>query len=633
MRDCNKTTRLTSLTIIRDDDDKALKAKCETNCEIRGARQGFKMKKNYLKIIFAGMVIFILQSCLESTVNRTLSSGSSSPSSQPNIGLHITNACTCKNGVLTDGSISCGDLHCSDSNNFANKNMSYLTLTIGKDIYNPVSKESGNSFIPTKPLVSVCTANGYKCRIKIDEQYVVQVNGPDGYILEDRVDTKYVTVPSQQNQALITAEAADRSIVRLNDQLKKPINTITFEILKNNPQENKYEVEWSSTETPSLSIYRGDGKLKTVVPFNAYTCSRAHYIANSSGGGSAGFTMEMFNFTSEMPRYYFTPPYQQQNQSWPFICHQHGTTPTYVNPSNGSIEATINWNVSSPSLPEISNGNIYAETPGQNPAYPRLNGIFTGISLWGLDSDNFNISNEALALRLTFDIDRRVYTNFMNNSNNGEWIEAPIFSEFTFDRVPDPTIGVGASGQLQLHIAPEVRYIMEPQPQGTIAGPRYSYRCPTKDDLTASDDGRLASIASVLKNEFGILRYETKPFFAACANGKNLGGGVVTNRRVIYLSYDDIKALMLDNGLSPANIEEYLFGQTPSASFQFKLNQLYAKKQPQAIVNPNSTDVSTMNFRLVSPYVIYNTDQCYTNNYNENENAGLVFGCYPVKLN
>lgn len=592
--------------------------------------KGFKMKlQKTLSYLINITLLFVIVSCSDNGSNRSASSNGISPGLTSQSGVHILSACSCKNGVLVDGTEGCNNAMCiGDSKTFAN-----ISVTIGKDIYNPIYKANGKTFSTLTPLKSVCGSIGYKCQIKIDETYIIK----NGDTLEEKIETKKYSVLTTSSTTPIVSDAPDRSIIRLNDLLRKASNKITFEILFKDIDATEYEVVHQSIETPTMNTFKGDGFIDPALNKNlyGYNCAYVHVVANGTGGTYNRVTMETFNYqNSDMPQYIY-----KAGQSWPFLCHEH------IPPVDSSGAPVIKWvGLTGTSAPVLNNTQYY-ETLNP-PFFPRLNTINTGISFWGgtgIDSSDFSITFDALIHGINFDIERRIYSDFIKKENNGEWIEGPIFSQFKYLRVPDATPIIDPTGNKLMNI-PLVNggYFMEPQPESSSSGPRYTYKCPSKDALNASSEGRLASIKKVLSSPNQLLRYETKPFFAACAAGSKISSAELPTqyspfRRVIYLSYDDILKILQTNNpnKSKEDIDELLFGEAIPSNLQFSLNDHFKLKRSMNLTTPNETDFINSTFRLVSPTVV-NEDQmdCAPSSANsaESQSSGYVFGCYPIEI-
>jgi hypothetical protein len=582
-------------------------------------------------LMFILIILISLTSCFDSGSNRSSSSNPVTPGlNAPANGVHILSACSCKNGVLVDGTEGCANSTCLlESGTFTE-----LTVSIGKDIFNPIFKANGKTFNAQSLLKSVCElSKGYKCQIRVEESYVHPSSDKNVYELKQSNPPPY-PVMTTSSSAKIVSDATDRGIIRLNSTIiSKAMNLISFEILFKDETfggDTKHEVVHTSEEKPQINVYKGDGKIDSgqKSDLNAYNCIFAQRYQPQNSNPIPAFSMETFHYENNlMPLYY----YELSGNSWPFLCHQ-----------NISGAPLISWNVAywRPSL------NLYERSA--SPLFPRLNSYFTGISFWGGQGSDLNDFSESYEARyesegaLYFDIERRIMDQFKKKESNGEWIQYPIFSRFSYLKVPDRTpVTIGGSERIALPKS-YGGYYMQPQPESSTIGPRYTYKCPSKDMLLASDDGRIGSIKKVLSSANGTLEYHTKPFFAACADVSRLNpiGNETFNspmRRIIYLTYDDLVKIFKANNPNMAieQIDQILFGEAESVTYEFTLKQHFKLKTGLEILSPNSTDIDKLKFRLVTPAVVSEEDgNCSPSQAIENENStwGYVFGCYPEAL-
>lgn len=574
------------------------------------------------------MLTLIIQSC-DLANNRLISSSSNSISKGVKAlpdGLNIASACLCKNGNLIDGSESCAKASCIDSNLLKNKdkNITYLSITLGKDISTPIWKANGKTFSSTTPLKSVCTLSNYKCLVSIDGiEYLVK----NGVIEETPTVTNQKVSVTSTNLILNFPESSTMEIV----SLKKPSNLLKFEILFKDESAKDFTTIHTSNEV-ELSIYQGDGKLSpsSLEKFYAYSCIQVH------DAGVGIYTLETFNFSAPIktteanvlgPIYEYKNPIISNGypirQAWPFICHV-----------NSSL-LPVFWQKETPSAPTII-GNLIEKTGVTQ--YTRLNKFHTKINFWYGDQNDFKETPEAKLEYLNYDIERRAFNHFKKNKNNGDWINQIIFSEMRYNLVPNPSLQPFSPNQVGLKIEQESqRFIMEPQPVDDVLADRYNYRCPTQEQLETAEEGRLASIKYILSSDTKRLQFETKPFFVACANGVSYpdtqGVYKQTERKIFFITMDDIKAILSKRGSKSSDIvERNLLGSSNSNSpFVFTLEELYQSRNQTFLPNEASSNNPNMSFTIVSPTIMSpGTTTC--NNNNLKPHIGYVYGCYPVEI-
>lgn len=551
-----------------------------------------RMKVNN-SIIFL-LCLLVFQGCLPSGVNRRDVLPSPSPLTEG--GLTILSACACENGTVIDGGPSC-NVQCVSSSSEPNKVITYLNVSLGFEIVNKIYKDNPKNFAVDKPLKSICDNVNYKCELALKESFLDSDNKWTDL-------SRTLKVSSSAQAALITSDSSSKSVIKMTG-LKHPVTEIDVQILFESA------VIHETDKSVTINKFIGDGILlpQAIQPLNSYSCLMAHKVTDTV----FKTTLESYHYTTVIPQYFFVNPLVDTPPStWAFLCH---TNPLYVN---------MQWILTGkyPSLPEP-----YLEVQGSSPL-PRLNAIDTGIKFWGNDEKDFAKTQDS-ENAITYDIERRVYIDYMKNPRNAdEWGKFPIFSLLIEKIQPKAKIEYDQSGRpLLLPEFINVGYYMEPQPFDSYLTARKSFRCPSKLDLESSDEGRLASIKKVLSSASGLLKYSTKPFFAACADGIILGAQqngapIYANRKIIYVSYDDLKkmnfsdaAIFSDNYVSPVNFTLKQYYDSKGIPFDSKM----------------ANDKDSLGFKLVRRSVSLNNSQsCNDPDPYNSVKDGMIYGCYPV---
>lgn len=550
---------------------------------------------HFILIVF---YLFALQSCIDSAGNRR-SIKSTGGLSSIESGIQIQNACVCNNGSVIDGGPSCS-IACTTTQG-DKRNIALLDLTLGRDIIQKTSIILSNTFSTSMPLKSICDGQIYKCQLAVKE-----ISYDDQGQLKEV--ERNLTVSSQTGSIL--SDSSSKSVVKMIG-LSKPKTEIGFKILFEN------EEVFLSEKSAFLNLYKGDGILdpKAVLPFNSYTCLMAHKIADNKFKTS----LETYHYTTKIPQYFYQNPAPGSPPStWAFLCHN--------NPSFNTM-----WDFSN-NFPSLGTD---VEVPGPQP-FPRLNAIYSGITLWGQDDLDFSpfIDTEH---GLNFDIERRIFEDYIKNPKNHEvdWEKNSIFSLFIENLKPEETIYIGADQRPIIKPVPaKMGYFMQPQPIDSFQTLRKSFKCPTRSNLEASDEGRLASIKKILSSSSGLLKYTTKPFFAACANGITLTSqqnglpATFSNRRIIYVTYDDLKKM------NPNWTDEDIFSSTYQSSITFTLKQYYDSKGVSFNDKKTMVDMGdNLRFTLVRRSVSQNNSQnCSDPDPADTIGDGFIYGCYPVLI-